>query len=98
MNTTPIKGHLNLKIGKYKDKETFLLAPLDGCDVILGMPWHFRTHPIPDYVEKTLSFNFEGKPYVINADVGDWQIPIVKNHIAVKRACFRLHDFCKREE
>ena len=33
-NSTPIIGKLNLKIDSYKDSESFLMAPLEGCDVI----------------------------------------------------------------
>ena len=83
-NSTPIIGKLNLKIDSYKDSESFLMAPLEGCDVILGMPWHFKMHPIPDYVQKTLSFEYKGMNHVVTADAGDWHIPIA-NHIAIKK-------------
>ena len=81
---TPILGKMNLRMSAYKDRESFLLAPIEGCDVILGMPWHFRTHPIPDYVEKTMTFTHEGKEHKIPADAGDWAVPIV-SHISVKK-------------
>ena len=59
-NSTPIIGKLDLVIEKYKDQESFLLAPIEGCDVILGMPWHFKAHPTLDYVKKT-GFQSQGE-------------------------------------
>ncbi|MCO5611380.1 hypothetical protein L7F22_065633 [Adiantum nelumboides] len=35
-NCTPVQEKLNLRIGMYKDRESFLMAPIEGCDVILG--------------------------------------------------------------
>ena len=55
-NSTPIIEKLDLKIDNYKDQEAFLLAPIEECDVILGTPLHFKTHPIPDYMKKTMPF------------------------------------------
>ncbi|MCO5581284.1 hypothetical protein L7F22_035163 [Adiantum nelumboides] len=87
-SSTPIIGKLNLKIESYKDMESFLLAPLEGCDVILGMPWHYKLTPQPDFVarfcNKTLSFYFKEKQYNVTADAGDWHVPIA-NHIAIKK-------------
>ena len=84
INSTPIIGKLDLKIDNYKDQEAFLLAPIDGCDVILGMPWHFKTHPVLDYVKKTLAFEAKGRKYFVTADAGDWHFSLA-NHIAIKK-------------
>ncbi|MCO5554765.1 hypothetical protein L7F22_008299 [Adiantum nelumboides] len=48
--------------------ESFLMAPLEGCDVILGMPWHYKLKPKPDYVRKTLSFEYKGKEHNVTTD------------------------------
>ena len=77
INSTPIIGKLDLKIENYKDQEAFLMAPIEGCDAILGMPWHFKTHPVPDYVKKTLAFEAKGRKYFVTADAGDWHFPLV---------------------
>ena len=60
------------------------MARIEGCDVILGMPWHFKTHPTPDYVKKTLTFEVKGRKYFVNAATGDWHFSLV-NHIAIKK-------------
>ncbi|MCO5591277.1 hypothetical protein L7F22_045258 [Adiantum nelumboides] len=39
---TPIIGKLRLHIQSYVDAEEFYIMPLDGCDVLLGIPWLFR--------------------------------------------------------
>ncbi|MCO5605026.1 hypothetical protein L7F22_059203 [Adiantum nelumboides] len=83
-NCTPVHEKLNLQIGMYKDHESFLMAPIEGCDVILGMPWHYRIHPIPDFVEKTLTLPIEDKKIIVYADAGDWPFPLV-SHISVKK-------------
>ncbi|MCO5591040.1 hypothetical protein L7F22_045016 [Adiantum nelumboides] len=75
-NSTPAQGYLNLKIDKYADQESFLAAPVQGCNVILGMPWHYKIHSIPDFVIKKLSFKFKGQQYDVNADAGDWPVPM----------------------
>ncbi|MCO5558983.1 hypothetical protein L7F22_012574 [Adiantum nelumboides] len=56
----------------YKDWESFLMALIEECDVILGVSWHYRIHPIPDFVEKTLTLTVEGKKIIVYADAGDW--------------------------
>ncbi|MCO5569674.1 hypothetical protein L7F22_023390 [Adiantum nelumboides] len=60
------------------------MAPIEGCDVILGIPWHYRIHPIPDFVEKTLTLPVEDKKNIVYADAGDWPYPLV-SHISVKK-------------
>ncbi|MCO5604404.1 hypothetical protein L7F22_058569 [Adiantum nelumboides] len=83
-NCPPVQEKLNLRIGMYKDRESFLMAPIEGCDVILGMPWHYRIHPIPDFVEKTLTLPVEDKKIIVYADADNWSYPLV-SHISVKK-------------
>ncbi|MCO5572127.1 hypothetical protein L7F22_025878 [Adiantum nelumboides] len=40
-SVTPIIGKLCLHIQSYVDAEEFYMKPLDGCDVLLGIPWMF---------------------------------------------------------
>ncbi|MCO5570686.1 hypothetical protein L7F22_024413 [Adiantum nelumboides] len=43
---TPIIGKVRLNIQSYVDVEEFYIMPLDGCDVLLGIPWMFRVQGI----------------------------------------------------
>ena len=84
-NVTPIIGKLRIQVGDYKDQEEFLIAPISpGYDVLLGMPWHCKVHPMPNFRDKSLSFTFKNKHVVIDANASGSTIPIV-NHIAVKK-------------
>ena len=38
VSITPIIGKLRIHIQDYVDSEKFFIMPLDGCDVLLGMP------------------------------------------------------------
>ncbi|MCO5591935.1 hypothetical protein L7F22_045928 [Adiantum nelumboides] len=62
------------------------MAPIEGCDVILGMPWHYRIHPIPDFVEKTLTLPVEDKKIIVYADADDWPYPLTIIE-SLKHAC-----------
>ena len=84
-NVTSIIGKLRIQVGDYKDQEEFLIAPTSpGYDVLLGMPWHCKVHPMPNFRDKTLSFTFKNKHVVIDANASGSTIPIV-NHVATKR-------------
>ena len=77
-NVTPIIGKLHIQVGDYNDKEEFLIAPTSaGYDVLLGMPCHFRVHPMPNYRDKTLTFSFKNKNVSIDASASGSTIPIV---------------------
>ncbi|MCO5572079.1 hypothetical protein L7F22_025830 [Adiantum nelumboides] len=52
MHVTPIIGKLKIQIGDYNDHEEFLITP--KSDVLLGMPWHHRTQPQPNFRDKTI--------------------------------------------
>ncbi|MCO5570439.1 hypothetical protein L7F22_024161 [Adiantum nelumboides] len=80
-NCTLVQEKLNLRIGMYKDQESFLMAPIEGCDVILGLPWHYPIHLIPDFVEKTLTLRVEGKKIIVYDAAGDWPFPLVAERI-----------------
>lgn len=38
---TPIIGKLRMHIQDYVDTDDFYIMSLPGCDVLLGMPWHY---------------------------------------------------------
>ena len=78
-HVTPIIGKLRIQVGDYSDKEEFLIAPTSPVyDVLLGMPWYFRVHPMPNFRDKTLTFSFKNKNIVIDANASGSTIPIVK--------------------
>ncbi|MCO5555647.1 hypothetical protein L7F22_009192 [Adiantum nelumboides] len=39
---TPLIGKLRLQIQGYVGHEEFFIMPLEGCDVLLGMPWFYN--------------------------------------------------------
>ena len=40
--------------------------PLEGCDVLLGMPWIYRVHGVLDTFNKTVTLEHRGKTHVLN--------------------------------
>ncbi|MCO5571213.1 hypothetical protein L7F22_024948 [Adiantum nelumboides] len=56
------------------------------------MPWHYRIHPIPDFVEKTLTLPVEDKKIIVYADAGDWPYPLEKERDREDRVKVKLED------
>ena len=52
---TPILGKLRLHIQSYVDAEEFHIMPLEGCDVLLGIPWCYRLHAMVDTYNKKIT-------------------------------------------
>ncbi|MCO5557861.1 hypothetical protein L7F22_011433 [Adiantum nelumboides] len=52
---TPIIGKLRLHIQSYVDAEEFYIMPLDGCDVLLGIPSMFHVQGIMDAYNKKIT-------------------------------------------
>ena len=82
---TPIIGKLRMKIGDYHDSEEFLVTPqATGYDVLLGMPWHYRVDPTPNFRDKTLTLTLKDKKICIEASTSGSTIPMI-NHVALKK-------------
>ncbi|MCO5546973.1 hypothetical protein L7F22_000412 [Adiantum nelumboides] len=63
---TPIIGKLRLHIQSYVDAEEFYIMPLDGCDVLLGIPWMFRVQGIMDAYNKKITVQSSSWPMCID--------------------------------
>ena len=90
-SVTPILGKLRLHIQSYVDAEEFYIMPLEGCDVLLGIPWMYRVHGVLDAYNKTVTLEHRGKTHVLNVKLKGESVPIVsasaitsviKNHLS----------------
>ena len=90
-SVTPILGKLRLHIHSYVDVEEFYIMPLEGCDVLLGIPWMYRVHGVLDAYNKTVTLEHRGKTHVLNVKLKGESVPIVsasaitsviKNHLS----------------
>ncbi|MCO5578132.1 hypothetical protein L7F22_031970 [Adiantum nelumboides] len=74
---TPIIGKLRLHIQSYVDVEEFYIMPLDGCDVLLGIPWLFRVQGIMDAYNKKITVQSRGKTLIQDIKLKGESIPTV---------------------
>jgi hypothetical protein len=58
---------VSLTISTYTDCEDFVLLPLGGYDVILGMPWLERLDPCISWRKKSLTFHHNGASHVLES-------------------------------
>ena len=65
--------------------------PLDGCDVLLGMPWLYRVHGVLDSFKKTVTLEHRGKTHVLDVKLNSESVPVIsayaitsviKNHLS----------------
>ncbi|MCO5614699.1 hypothetical protein L7F22_068983 [Adiantum nelumboides] len=63
---TSIIGKLRLHIQSYVDAEEFYIMSLDGCDVLLGIPWMFRVQGIMDAYNKKIIVQSRGKTHILD--------------------------------
>ena len=52
---------VRLKVGSYREKVSLYVTPMEGYDIILGMPWFQLRSPLVDWERCTLSFVFNGE-------------------------------------
>ena len=90
-SVTPILGKLRLHIQSYVDTEEFYIMPLEGCDVLLGMPWLYRVHGVLDSFKKTVTLVHRGKTHVLDVKLKGESVPVIsasaitsviKNHLS----------------
>ena len=91
MPVTPIIGKLRIHIQDYVDSEEFYIMPLEGCDVILGMPWFHRVRAKADFFDRKITFSFRGRSIVRDVKLKGDSVPVVstaaiskviKNHLS----------------
>ncbi|MCO5588577.1 hypothetical protein L7F22_042534 [Adiantum nelumboides] len=74
---TPIIGKLRLHTQSYVDVEEFYIMPLDGCDVLLGIPWLFRVQGILDAYNKKIIVQSRGKTLILDVKLKGESIPTI---------------------
>ena len=88
---TPIIGKLRIHVQDYVDSEEFFIMPLDGCDVLLGMPWFHRLKASAQLFEKKIAFTHRGRNIVLDVKLkGDSVLlvsasaisHVIKHHIS----------------
>ena len=88
---TPIIGKLRLHVQGYVDSEDFYIMPLEGCDVLLGMPWCHRVKAVVDTFNRKISLTHKGKSIILDVKLKGESVPVVsasaissvmKNHIS----------------
>ena len=73
LNLTLTPTHYKLKalkycVGDFVETRDFLVAPLQNCDMILGMPWRHQFNPTIDYDSQKMEFFHEGVKHVLHGD------------------------------
>ena len=63
--------------------------PLDGCDVLLGMPWFHCLKASTQFFEKKISFTHRGRNIVLDV--------ILKGDLVPQESYFCVLGVCKRE-
>ena len=56
----------NVTIGTYTDQLDFVVCPLVGFDLLLGMPWFAEFQPCIDWRRHTVSFDMDGERHVFH--------------------------------
>ncbi|MCO5603352.1 hypothetical protein L7F22_057502 [Adiantum nelumboides] len=59
-------GKLRLHIQGYVGHEEFYIVPLEGCDVLLGMPWFYNHKAVLDSFNKTITLEIRGRKIVLD--------------------------------
>ncbi|MCO5589307.1 hypothetical protein L7F22_043273 [Adiantum nelumboides] len=74
---TPIIGKLRLHIESYVVAEEFYIMPLDGCDVLLGIPWLFRVQGIMDAYNRKIIVQSKEKTLILDENLKGESIPTI---------------------
>lgn len=89
-NGMSMVSDLYITLGAFTQKRSFLVAPLQSTDVILGIPFRHEHNPAIDYRTHTMKFNFNGQPITLTSDAQDESFPLL-SHTQVKRAIRKEH-------
>jgi len=66
-NCTKEVHDVNFSIKSFLQARIFLVAPLQGIDIILGMPFRKEFNPHIDYTTHTITFDYEGNYICLQA-------------------------------
>ncbi|MCO5556370.1 hypothetical protein L7F22_009918 [Adiantum nelumboides] len=78
---TPLIEKLRLHIQGYVGHEDFYIMPLEGCDVLLGMPWFYNHKAILDSFNKTVALEIKGRKIVLDGKLKGKSVPLVSASI-----------------
>ena len=51
--------------------------PLEGCDVLLGIPWCHRKHAVLDTFNRTITLVHRDKTHVLDVKLKGESVPVV---------------------
>ncbi|MCO5566369.1 hypothetical protein L7F22_020046 [Adiantum nelumboides] len=74
---TPLIGKLRLHIQGYVGHEEFYIMPLEGCDVLLGMPWFYNHKAVLDSFNKTITLEIKGRKIVLDVKLKGESVPLL---------------------
>ncbi|MCO5574692.1 hypothetical protein L7F22_028482 [Adiantum nelumboides] len=74
---TPLIGKLRLHIQGYVGHEEFYIMPLEGCDVLLGMPWFYNHKAVLDSFNKTVTLEIRSRKIVLDVKLKGESVPLV---------------------
>ncbi|MCO5547110.1 hypothetical protein L7F22_000552 [Adiantum nelumboides] len=73
---TPLIGKLRLHIQGVVH-EDFYIMPLEGCDVLLGMPWFYNHKAVLDSFNKKVTLEIKGRKIVLDVKLKGESVPLV---------------------
>ncbi|MCO5550793.1 hypothetical protein L7F22_004284 [Adiantum nelumboides] len=75
---TPVIGKLRLHCQGYLGQEDFYIMRLEGCDVLLGIPWYHKNSVVVDYQARKATLTTEkDRSIVLDIKLKGESIPIV---------------------
>ncbi|MCO5571715.1 hypothetical protein L7F22_025462 [Adiantum nelumboides] len=73
---TPILGKLRMHIQSYVDTEEFYIMSLEGCDVLLGMPWCHRKHAVLDAFNRKITLVHRDRTLTLDVKLKGESVPV----------------------
>ncbi|MCO5556902.1 hypothetical protein L7F22_010457 [Adiantum nelumboides] len=77
VTVTPLIGKLRLHIEGYVGHEEFYIMPLEGCDVLRGMPWFYNHKAVLDSFNKKITLEIRSRKIVPDVKLKDESMPLV---------------------
>ncbi|MCO5610988.1 hypothetical protein L7F22_065236 [Adiantum nelumboides] len=82
---TPVIGKLCLHCQGYLGHEDFYIMSLEGCDVLLGIPWYHKNSAVVDYGARKATLTTEkGRSIVLDIKLKGESVPIVSASAILK--------------
>ncbi|MCO5559227.1 hypothetical protein L7F22_012822 [Adiantum nelumboides] len=92
MAITPVIGKLRLHCQGYLGHEDFYIMPLEGCDVLLRIPWYHKDSVVVDYRARKATLTTEkGRSIVLDIKLKGESVSIVSASAISKLMKTRLH-------